>query len=163
MPERCEVSRCACFILGLLCQQFIFKNLGLVLTSLLMEVNSVFVHTRLLMKYSGNTENVFFPVVKLLNLVTNIPFRYSVGKHLIERMLARPNYSRDAKWYALMTSLGIISTLNILVLARVFHQGKVDKTRFLLVFDFKTLFCLTKKNRRNSSKLYCETFFIFAV
>jgi len=99
------------------------KYEGLVLTSLLMEVNSVFVHTRLLLKYSGNTENVIFPIVKLLNLVTNIPFRYYVGKYVIERMLARPNYSRDAKWYFAMTSIGIISTLNILVLVRVFHQG----------------------------------------
>jgi hypothetical protein len=120
---------------------------GLILTSLLMEVNSVFVHTRLLLKYSGKTENAVFPTVKMLNLVTNIPFRYYVGKHVIERMLARPNYSRDSKWYFAMTSIGIISTLNILVLVRVFHQGnsffnitiyKVNIFRLYSAFSAKT-------------------------
>ena len=83
----------------------------------------------------------------MLNLVTNIPFRYYVGKHVIERMLARPNYSRDSKWYFAMTSIGIISTLNILVLVRVFHQGnsffnitiyKVNIFRLYSAFSAKT-------------------------
>uniref|UniRef100_A0A915CRY2 TLC domain-containing protein n=1 Tax=Ditylenchus dipsaci TaxID=166011 RepID=A0A915CRY2_9BILA len=85
--------------------------LGLVMFGLLMELNSIFLHTRSLLNLYGQPKNsTAFKFVALLNIATFMVFRMSVSAYLLYWQLTN---ALSMKWYLALITFVVIASLAI--------------------------------------------------
>jgi hypothetical protein len=67
---------------------------GFCMIGLLMEVNSIFLHSRALLQYCNQRKSLMFKIASVGNILTNIVFRLGVG-YTIYKWYADINFSND--------------------------------------------------------------------
>ena len=73
------------FATGILTNQYA----GFGMVALLMEVNSIFLHTRAQLQYCNNRNTVWFKIASIGNIITNIIFRLGAN-YLLWRWVSHP-------------------------------------------------------------------------
>jgi len=71
----CVIAGCGIVILS---NQYI----GFSVVALLMEVNSIFLHTRALLQYCNKRKTTWFKIAAVGNVITNIVFRLGANYHI---------------------------------------------------------------------------------
>ncbi|XP_030041776.1 calfacilitin-like [Microcaecilia unicolor] len=101
--------------------------------SLFVEVNSVFLHTRLLLKLSNAQDSVFYRVNKYINLLTFICFRLGAQLYLTNYMIRKIIKQQQAKTFqvtysSLVDSVILVSlcSVDIMILIYLYRLVRAD-------------------------------------
>jgi len=125
----------ACFA----CTVSMEKFIGLTMMALLMEFNSIFLHSRTLLLYSGYKNTLFYTIVSIMNLTTLAVFRLYVSFDLVRWFMILDDPVVGNLLYIGILGNTVVGIMNLVLFWRCFNSDYLQLNKKVKNSDFETM------------------------